>query len=122
MASPGRCVRSSGGNGYRVGADCKAAKGARGIDVQPAEVWCAAGSGTLTRALQRAWPQAKHHAVQVGAKPEAGRATVHVAPETFDQDAKELPPFASCSNYDAKVWRFFRRHATPGALLWNVAA
>jgi len=95
---------------------------AMGLDIQPIEVWCAAGSGTLTRALQMAWPAAAHHAVQVGAKPNAGKATVHVAPETFEQDAKEKPPFPSCSNYDAKVWRFFRRHATPGALLWNVAA
>lgn len=95
---------------------------AKRMDVQPSEVWCAAGSGTLTRALQMAWPKAIHHAVQVGAQPKAGRATVHVAPETFDQDAKEKPPFPSCSNYDAKVWRFFRRHAGPGALLWNVAA
>lgn len=95
---------------------------ARGLAVQPAEVWVAAGSGTLTRALQMAWPNATHHAVQVGAKPQPGRAIVHVAPESFDQNAKEPPPFPSCSNYDAKVWRFFRRYAAPGALLWNVAA
>lgn len=95
---------------------------AKGLDVQPIEVWCAAGSGTLTRALQLAWPYAVHYAVQVGAKAQAGRAHVHVAPESFEQDAKEPPPFASCSNYDAKVWQFFRRHAGPGALFWNVAA
>lgn len=95
---------------------------ASGLDVNPTEVWCAAGSGTLTRALQQAWPNAVHHAVQVGAKPQAGRARVHIAPETFEQDAKKKPPFPSCSNYDAKVWQFFERYAAPGALLWNVAA
>lgn len=95
---------------------------ARGLGIEPGEVWCAAGSGTLTRALQHAWPAARHHAVMVGAEPNAGRATVHAAPEKFEQDAKEPPPFPSCSNYDAKVWQFFKRRAGPGALLWNVAA
>lgn len=86
------------------------------------EVWCCAGSGVLTRGLQRAWPDARHVAVRIGAAPNAGRAVVLQAPETFEQDAKEPPPFPSCSNYDAKVWRFFRGHAVPGALYWNVAA
>lgn len=95
---------------------------ARAIDVKPKEVWTVAGSGTLSRALQIAWPDATFHAVRVGAEPQAGRARVYQAPESFEQDAKLKPPFPSCSNYDAKVWRFIREHATPGALFWNVAA
>lgn len=95
---------------------------ARSLPVTPSEVWCAAGSGTLCRSLQMAWPDAVFHAVQVGCDPQAGRAIVHKAPEKFEQDGKEPPPFPSCSNYDAKVWRFMRRHASPGALFWNVAA
>lgn len=88
----------------------------------PAEVWCVAGSGTLTRALQRAWPDAKHHAVQIGRDPDVGNAKLWKAPEQFEDDATDPPPFPSCSNYDAKAWRFIRDHAAPGALFWNLGA
>lgn len=91
------------------------------VPVDPREVWCVAGSGTLTRALQRAWPDAVHHAVQVGSVPQAGKAIIHVAPERFEQDAKHPPPFPSTSNYDAKAWQFITALAAPGALFWNVA-
>lgn len=94
---------------------------ARGLRVTPAEVWTVAGSGTLTRALQEAWPDARFYAVRVGAVPQHGRATLLTAPEPFEQDAKEPPPFPSCGNYDAKAWRFIRRQASRGALFWNVA-
>lgn len=89
---------------------------------EPAEVWSVAGSGTLQRALQAVWPDATFHAVAVGRTPDAGRATIHTAPEKFERDAKHPPPFPSCSNYDAKAWQFMLRHAQPGALFWNVAA
>jgi hypothetical protein len=69
-----------------------------------------------------AWPAATFHAVRIGKVPDAGRARMHQAPEAFEQDAKEPPPFPSCSNYDAKAWRFIKRNAKPGALFWNVAA
>lgn len=87
----------------------------------PAEAWCVAGSGTLSRALQLAWPQAQHRAVRIGKEPHAGNAYLYVAPEPFERDARVPPPFPSCSNYDAKAWRFVRAHAGPGALFWNVA-
>lgn len=88
----------------------------------PAEVWCVAGSGVLTRALQRAWPDAKHHAVQIGRDPDVGDAQLWKAPEKFEDDATDPPPFPSCSNYDAKAWRFIREHAAEGALFWNLGA
>lgn len=88
----------------------------------PAEVWCVAGSGVLTRALQRAWPDAAHHAVQIGKDPDVGQAKLWVAPEKFEDDAELPPPWPSCSNYDAKAWRFMRENATPGALFWNLGA
>ena len=94
---------------------------ARALPVKPSEVWCAAGSGVLSRALQVAWPEPRCFAVRVGAEPHVGTAQVFTAPERFEQDAKEPPPFPSCSNYDAKAWRFVRQHASPGALFWNVA-
>ena len=34
---------------------------ARSLPVQPKEVWCASGTGTLTRAFQRAWPEAEEN-------------------------------------------------------------
>lgn len=95
---------------------------ARALPVTPSEVWTVVGSGVLTRALQVAWPGASFHAVQVGAVGDAGSAVVHVAPERYEQAAKWLPPFPSCVNYDAKVWGFVKRHASPGALVWNVGS
>lgn len=88
---------------------------------EPPEVWCAAGSGVLSRALQLAWTDAAHVAVRVGAAPDVGRARLLVAPERFECPARVPPPFSSCPNYDAKVWRFFREQAVAGALFWNVA-
>jgi threonine dehydratase len=95
---------------------------ARALPVEPREVWTVAGSGTLSRALQRAWPSATFYAVQVGKPPAVGRAALLAAPESFERDARVCPPFPSCSNYDAKAWRFIVRQASPGALFWNVAA
>jgi len=92
------------------------------LPITPREVWTVAGSGTLTRALQIAWPRAAFHAVQIGKAPTIGRAKLWIAPEKFEENAKEPPPFPSCSNYDAKAWRFIKGNARPGALFWNVAA
>lgn len=89
---------------------------------EPTEVWTVAGSGALSRALQSVWPAAAFHAVAIGKEPNAGRATVHHAPERFEHNARTAPPFPSCSNYDAKAWQFIKRYATPGAVFWNVAA
>jgi hypothetical protein len=90
--------------------------------LSPKEVWSVAGSGTLQRGLQRAWPDAVFYAVQVGKPPRAGKATVIVAPERYEQGAKIRPPFPSCDNYDAKVWSFIMESASDGAVFWNVAA
>lgn len=93
----------------------------RRLFVQPPQVWSVAGSGVLTRALQRVWPEAEFHAIQIGHAPNVGRAILHRAPERFEEDAKLLPPFPSCSNYDAKAWRFLHQLAVPDSLFWNVA-
>jgi hypothetical protein len=92
------------------------------LTIRPAEVWTVAGSGTLTRALQAAWPMARFYAVRIGAAVDCERAGVFDAPERFEQDARRPPPFPSCSNYDAKAWRFIEMRASEGALFWNVAA
>lgn len=97
------------------------AESARKIPYTPKEVWACAGSGTLIRGLQKAWPDAVFYAVRVGGKPDVGNARQLTAKEKYEQDAKKKPPFPSCGNYDAKVWQFFIRYAKPGALFWNVA-
>ena len=89
---------------------------------EPTQVWTVAGSGTLTRSLQDAWSSAEFHAVRIGSEPKIGRASLHLAPERFEQMAKVTPPFPSCGNYDAKAWRFILDQATTGSLFWNVAA
>lgn len=116
----------TGANYFPFGFDCELfvqllSEEAGRTTVKPDEVWCAAGSGTLSRALQRAWPAAIVHAVAVGAEPDVGSAVLHRAPEKFEADARCPPPFPSCSNYDAKVWQFASRLASRGALVWNVA-
>ena len=91
--------------------------------LQPQEVWSVAGSGVLTRALQRAWPQARFVAVVVGKQGgDTGRARRIVHPLPFERQAKVLPPFPSAPGYDAKAWEYIRAEAMPGALFWNVGA
>lgn len=89
---------------------------------EPKEVWTVAGSGTLSRALQKAFPNATFYAIQVGATPNVNNAILYKAEEKFENDAKNPPPFPSCSNYDAKAWKFIKQHASKDALFWNVAA
>lgn len=95
---------------------------ARALPIAPAEFWTVAGSGVLTRALQRAWPSARAFAVRIGAHGDTGRATVLQAPEKYERVAALPPPFPSCPEYDAKAWRFIEEQASEGALFWNVGA
>ena len=89
----------------------------------PTEVWTVSGSGTLTRGLQRAFPNAEFHTVLIGKKgANTGKAKAYIAPEKFEQNAKLLPPYPSCKNYDAKLWQFALKNASPDALIWNVGA
>jgi hypothetical protein len=102
---------------------------ATGLD--PDEVWCAAGSGVLARALALAWPRARRHVVQVGrelqAKVVAG-ATIHIYPRPFANVAMALPPFPSDPHYDAKAWEVLgldpgmtARKGPGRVVFWNVA-
>jgi hypothetical protein len=95
---------------------------ARGLGITPDEVWAVAGSGTLIRALQAAWPGARFNAVRIGREPKIGDAMLYQAPEQFEQDATIRPPFPSSPNYDAKAWRFIKARAGDNALFWNVGA
>lgn len=103
------------------------AQAAKALPVSPSEVWCAAGSGTLTRALQAAWPNARHVTVLVGKKdPPTGRAERIAYPRPFASVSRQPPPFPSAANYDAKAWETLQqaqknRAPRPGVLFWNVA-
>lgn len=93
------------------------------ITYKPSEIWCVAGSGVLTQALRMAFPEVLINAVQIGKLPSLPPGCkTWIAPEKFEETATLNPPFPSCSNYDAKAWRFIRLHARPRAMFWNVAA
>ncbi len=94
---------------------------ARGID-PPTEVWTVGSSGTLTRGLQLAWPDADFHCVTVGHRGDYGKAKLYECKIAFNKPAKIIPPFPSAITYDAKAWEFIKQHASPGALFWNVGA
>nr|WP_281721641.1 aspartyl/asparaginyl beta-hydroxylase domain-containing protein [Nitrosomonas nitrosa] len=94
--------------------------------VVPKEIWSVGSSGTLSRGLQAAFPNAIVHVVQTGhamSKEQIGRAILHKSPYKFDQKCKEadLPPYNSERYCDSKVWSFVKKHAKKGALIWNVA-
>lgn len=85
------------------------------------EVWCAAGSGTLALALAEAFPQARVHAVQVGAELPPGPYAIHRHPLSFMQQTSCHTPFPSCRHYDAKAWEMAQLFNGGGRrLFWNV--
>jgi threonine dehydratase len=98
-----------------------------GID--PDEVWCAAGSGVLARALAAAWPRARRHTVQVGRElcpADVAGAAIHHYRKPFAATATLTPPFPSDPHYDAKAWEMLaaRRRDQIGTgriVFWNVA-
>jgi tRNA1(Val) A37 N6-methylase TrmN6 len=101
-------------------------KVAQGMKIAPKEVWTVASSGTLSRGLQLAFPDAKFYAVQTGhtlTAESAGRAKVFVSPYKFDKPVKlaDAPAYPSEVFYDAKLWQFVRKYGVKGALIWNVA-
>jgi hypothetical protein len=102
------------------------ARDARRTGLNPREVWCACGSGTLARALKVAWPDADIHGVSVGHKltdDERGDTILHRCELPFAKSAKkeDMPPYPSVPNYDAKVWSIAQELAQDDAVIWNVA-
>ena len=97
----------------------------RGVVGPVDEVWCAAGSGVLTRGLAAGFPDAAVRAVRVGHELDArqrGRATVALYPLPFERRCPPLhaPPFPSDPHYDAKAWHTAVREHRGRALFWNV--
>ncbi len=95
---------------------------ARNLPVRPEEVWVAGGSGTTSRCLAMAWPEARINTVNLGMMPNAlMMGTVYQAPEKPTDRGEFPPPYPSSPWYDSKIWRFVKEHATKGALIWNIA-
>ena len=95
---------------------------AQSMPITPSEVWTVGSSGTLTRGLQLAWPDASFHCVCVGHSGEYGKAKLYKSKYAFNKETKVLPPFPSAPTYDAKAWEFMLVYASPGALIWNVGS
>lgn len=94
--------------------------------INPKKIWVAGGSGTLARALAKAFPEATIAIVQVGMTiwpdilQQIPKHELYVAPEKYTQNAIFQPPYKSLSHYDAKVWRFVRQYGQDGDFIWNV--
>lgn len=99
-----------------------AAATATGLD--PAEVWCASGSGVLARGLAKAWPKAARFVVQIGralVPEDVAGATIIIHPKPFGHALKAAPPFPSDPHYDAKGWEIAKaRHGAGPCVFWNV--
>ncbi|PZO83398.1 MAG: hypothetical protein DI626_09085 [Micavibrio aeruginosavorus] len=86
------------------------------------EVWTTAVTGTLTRALQKVWPDKPFKTVKVVKSPcDLGHAEIFTAPEKYHQPARVPPPYPSCPYTDAKLWQFAKDRAAPDSLIWNTA-
>lgn len=108
-------------------------KVALSLPIKPKHVWTVGSSGTLSRSLQLAWPDAEVHFVSSGGHKastrEIGRAIFHPCKYRWNQAVKkdELPPFPSAPEYDAKVWvpmlEYYKTHEKVEPILfWNVGA
>lgn len=110
-------------------------KVAQGIGVTPDIVCSVGSSGTLSRALQEAWPDADVHVFAVGhdmTREEAGRAIITRSPYKFNEKVSktDAPPFQSVPEYDAKGWSILQEYRrtgffgntkpNPTILFWNV--
>lgn len=95
------------------------------LEIEPVEVWCAAGSGTLARALKRAWPQAKLNVVEVGKPTGLTDGFVHHTTRyAYHQQCKTNAPFPADYYYEAKAWEVMngqRSQTRTDTLFWNVA-
>jgi hypothetical protein len=97
---------------------------ARKVQTPVREVWCASGSGTLVRALHRAFAPRGIPVVgvRVGAEPRNVPEAVRIVPHplTFEERTKAQVPFPSCRHYDAKAWEIAVVQARAPFLFWNV--
>lgn len=88
------------------------------------EVWCVGGSGFLAKSLRAGFPRRTSiNIVQVGRDLNVGSMNdtfIYRHYLKFEQNARVVPPFPSCSNYDAKAWEFIKKYSKGSSLFWNV--
>lgn len=107
-------------------------------EINPKRLWLVIGSGTLLRVLARIWTETEFLPVQVGKQlwedqyePEVwnrmgGRERINQlkAPQKFFESVygRNLPPYKSVPNYDAKVWQQVIKYGENDDYIWNVAS
>ncbi len=96
----------------------------RKLKFEPENIWCAYGSGTLTKGIIKGTQKSIVKAVQVGKECDFKhpRLQIYKYPKPFDYLSKYKKSFDSCENYDLKAWEMCNkieknRNAT---LFWNV--
>lgn len=95
----------------------------KNFDASPySEIWTSCVTGTLTRTLQKSFPDKTFKIVKtVKAGCDLGNGEIFQAPEKYHRPAKSPPPYPSCAYTDAKVWQFAESLAKSRALIWNTA-
>lgn len=123
-AKTGAKLIAWGGGVDAVNDIAEAARVARQRHPEVTEVWCSAGSGTLSKALVQGF-RLPVHVVEVGhtltPDERAGLASVTKHSLDFEQRTTAAVPFPSCRHYDAKAWEVALRRARGVPLFWNVA-
>ena len=91
---------------------------------EPDQLWTAVSTGVLTRGLQIGFENTEMHGVAVARNMKAGelgRTNIISEPLGFHSKEKQLPPFNSVDNYDAKVWKYIPKDTNKNIWFWNVA-
>jgi len=84
------------------------------------EVWCAVGSGTLIRGLQKSGIGKSYHGVCIfGRVPDIGEANAIIHPQKDIEPVDIIPPYPSAMFYDAKVYQYVKGREGK-ILIWNV--
>jgi hypothetical protein len=97
------------------------------IGHEPTEIYCAVSTGTMVRALQIGWPEARAYGIAVARnihKGERGEAIVEPATMPFLKrtPVAETMPIPTTAAYDAKAWEIFEKNGKPGSIFINVGA
>lgn len=100
----------------------KAAEMFKSFPLEPEQVWTLSGSGTLCRAMIRAWPNSDIRCVSLGfPHANTGNAVVYHSKQASWEKANNPPPYPSCLEYDAKLWDYVQKLGSEGSFIWNVA-
>lgn len=97
------------------------------LGYEPSEIWCAVSTGTMTRACQIGWPEAKAYGVAVARnihKGEKGDAIIESADMPFlkPHPLANSVPFPTTAAYDAKAWPAFVERGSKRSIFMNVGA